>query len=282
MGVFVASVFSCMKATWRAVGMKQISENSFQPDWLALREPADHAARDAMLLARAAACAKPDLHILDLGSGTGSTARAFAEHGFNDFSWRFFDNDPALLEVAKTRHPTSDCVQGSLADLDTLPLEKAGLVTASALLDLMPARWIEALARRLHASSIPFYAALSYDGDMRWNPKHAADAAITEAFNTHQCRDKGLGAALGPMAGKETTRIFAAHGFEVMHADSPWKIGPDQAALHDELLIGIGKAGVETGESQAEEWTIARRAMVSQSHAVIGHTDILAIPKLRS
>ena len=46
----------------------------------------------------------------------------------------------------------SETVAADLGDLDRLPLDGVRLVTASALLDLMPARWIEALAARLAAA----------------------------------------------------------------------------------------------------------------------------------
>ena len=94
-----------MKAMWRVGGMKQISDSQFQVDWLSLREPADHAARDAALLDRAARCVSPGMRVLDLGSGTGSTARAFSSGGFDELQWCFLDNDPALLQIAKAQHP---------------------------------------------------------------------------------------------------------------------------------------------------------------------------------
>ena len=48
--------------------------SGFASDWLALREPYDHAARAQPLLAALAAWAAPRgrLAIVDLGSGTGS------------------------------------------------------------------------------------------------------------------------------------------------------------------------------------------------------------------
>ena len=44
---------------------------SFSPEWLALREPADHAARSRALLAKvgAAFTGRTTLHIVDLGCG---------------------------------------------------------------------------------------------------------------------------------------------------------------------------------------------------------------------
>ena len=46
---------------------------AFSAEWLALREPADRAARDAGLLRRAAAAAGPAPVIMDLGCGSGAT-----------------------------------------------------------------------------------------------------------------------------------------------------------------------------------------------------------------
>ena len=58
-----------------------------------------------------------------------------------------------------------------------LPLDGVRLVTASALLDLASAAWVEALAERLAAAGVGLYAALSYDGRTEWEPPLAGDAA---------------------------------------------------------------------------------------------------------
>ena len=51
--------------------------NSFSADWLALREPADHASRSAKLASSIADVLPSayDLAVLDLGAGTGSNFR---------------------------------------------------------------------------------------------------------------------------------------------------------------------------------------------------------------
>ncbi|MFU8825803.1 MAG: class I SAM-dependent methyltransferase, partial [Yoonia sp.] len=72
----------------------------FSATWLALREPADHAARDDALLTAAADAAGPSPVIVDLGSGTGSTLRAFAPVLNNAAAWRLVDSDPVLLAQA--------------------------------------------------------------------------------------------------------------------------------------------------------------------------------------
>ncbi|HKH34927.1 MAG TPA: hypothetical protein VKA80_12340, partial [Beijerinckiaceae bacterium] len=54
--------------------------SGFSADWLALREPADHRARNRELLAqlRARFAGQEAVTVVDLGSGTGSNLRACA------------------------------------------------------------------------------------------------------------------------------------------------------------------------------------------------------------
>ncbi|TGN67704.1 class I SAM-dependent methyltransferase [Paracoccus liaowanqingii] len=251
----------------------------FSADWLALREPADIAARDAGLLAGAVAAAGADPVILDLGCGTGSTLRTLAPHLPAHARWHLVDNDPALLERAATEAPgRAETHALDLRDLDALPLEGVTLVTASALLDLMPAPWIAALAAHLAKAGLPFYGALSYDGAMTWDPAFPEDAQITRAFNDHQRGDKGLGPALGPDAATRAAAIFAAAGFRVTEGDSPWRLDAETAPLQRALLEGIAGAAAETGAVGAAAWGDRRAAAAADSLCVIGHRDLLALP----
>ena len=250
----------------------------FSTEWLALREPADLAARDGELLEaagnearRAAGTLAPV--IVDLGCGTGSTARAFGGR-LPGAHWRLVDGDAVLLEEAVARCGGTAHL-GDLARLEDLPLEGAHLVTASALLDLMPEGWIEALADRLLAAGLGLYAALNYDGVMRWQPALPQDAEVTVAFNAHQRSDKGMGPALGPDAAQRIAEALSARGFSVRVAPSPWRLGPGQAALHGELCAGIAAAADKVGCAVAPEWLAARRVFET---AEIGHLDVLAVP----
>ena len=251
----------------------------FSAAWLALREPADHAARDAGLLRAAVQAAGQQAVIVDLGCGTGSTIRAFSGHLAEAATWRLVDNDPELLRHA------SMAAQGAvtthridLRDLDSIPLDGASLVTASALLDLCSLAWVERLAARLADHRLPFYAALTYDGVMNWTPADTADAAVTSAFNRHQVGDKGFGPALGPGASDAMAVALERHGYAVHRADSPWQLGPDQCALQRELLAGIALAAAEAGEAKAMAWGGARTAAAETALCQIGHTDVLALP----
>lgn len=258
--------------------MKQTSDTSFAPDWLALREPVDHAARDATLLARAGAGLVPKARVLDIGCGTGSTARAFEAAGCHDLRWQFFDQDSALLQIAAAQVSDADCLVGDIADVERLPMEGADLLTASALFDLMSETWITALILRAERFSLPIYAALSYNGVMHWQPSDPKDAEITEAFNAHQRRDKGSGPALGPDAAARFAQLATARGWQVAMADSDWQLGPEHALLQQTLVAGIAEAADEGGAQDALAWGERRGADAATSRAVIGHIDVLAIP----
>jgi SAM-dependent methyltransferase len=258
---------------------------SFTEEWLALREPADVAARDPRLLERAAQAARGAAQgaapvIVDLGCGTGATARALGPYLPPDTRWRLVDNDARLLARAMAETGAgAEAHRLDLAALDALPLAGAHLVTASALLDLVSRDWLAGLAARLARAGIGVYAALSYDGRMAWEPPLAADTEITAAFNAHQRRDKGFGPALGPDAVPVAERLFAAKGFGVETAPSPWHLGPEQAQLHGELLDGIARAAAEAGLSGARAWGQARRAACRYTACVVGHSDLLALPR---
>lgn len=257
--------------------------SGFSPAWLALREPADHAARAPALLRDAAELlgASDDPLAVDLGCGTGSTARAFAAAGASAIRWRLVDADAGLLVEASRRIAGAETVRLDLAARPDLPLAGACLVTASALLDLVSAAWLDDLVARLAAARLPLYAALTYDGRMRFDPPHSLDAAIAAAFDRHQRGDKGLGPALGPAGARSAAARLRAAGFRVEIAPSPWHLGPAEAALAGALVAGIAAAAAEEGSLGAVEvdgWLAWRLARLGQGGVVIGHTDLLARP----
>jgi hypothetical protein len=153
------------------------------------------------------------------------------------------------------------------------------LVTASALLDLVSEAWLVDLAARLDT---PIYATLIYDGVMTWTPEHRNDAAMTAAFNGHQQTDKGFGPALGPRAAVRAHKIFEQAAFDVISADSPWHLTPAMSELQTQLTDGISRAAAEVGATEARAWGEARRADATRSTCVIGHQDLLAIPRNRT
>ncbi len=251
----------------------------FSAEWLSLREPADHAARDKGLAQLAMRSAGTEPVIVDLGSGTGSTMRGFGACPERGAIWHLVDHDEDLLAQAATTHSAKVHTHTrDLTALDALPLDGATLVTASALLDLCGEDWLHGLARRVAERGLPFYAALSYDGVMEWSIADDADAEVVAAFNRHQRGDKGLGPALGPDAATAASRVFTTLGYVVVAADSPWRLGPAQAGLQREFLGGVGQAAAEAGSADARDWAARRRARIPEAMCAIGHRDILAVP----
>lgn len=248
----------------------------FAPDWLSLREPADDAGRNPALLARAANLAEG--HIVDLGAGTGATPRAMAGAVGDHVTWTLVDHDPALLALAPNLDGRVTRLQADLTDLNAVPFAQAGLVTASALLDLVSEQWLGILVERLAQHQKPFYAALSYNGEMRWTPELEHDASVTEAFNRDQRGDKGFGPSLGPDAAQRAAALFHQAGFTVVTADSPWSLGPQTHDLQVQLLQGIAAAAARSGHPNADIWGRDRIAHIPSARAHIGHTDLLALP----
>lgn len=239
---------------------------SFTAEWLTLREPADHAARDPALLDTFRARITPQTRILDIGCGTGSTLRAVARPA----RWTLADRDPALLAEAARRHPDAQTLAIDLADLSTLPA--ADLVTASALFDLCSSAFIADFITRLGGRT-GLYAALNYDGTMEWSHPHPLDAKITAAFNEHQRRDKGFGPAAGPEAAQILATRCDRAGLRAQLSPSPWLLPP--GPLHTAFVTGVAEAVAETG-IDTQDWLASRRA--SEGSCRVGHLDLLALP----
>ncbi len=266
--------------------------SGFSIDWLDLREAADRRARDKALRERTRQWLAEDTSpgkapvVVDLGAGTGSTLRALSTQA--SLTWRLVDNDQTLLAEAQRRHGSTHSIETCIADLaniETLPLAGARLITASALFDLVSADFIEALANdlkiRCQENPVGLYTALNYDGSTQWTPVHPLDDVVLQAFNRDQRKDKGFGPALGPDAGRAIARVFAEAGFEVYSASSPWVVDGADQAMVSSLITGI--AGAVSGspeiDSQAlEDWVRFRQSQVDAGTCTVGHTDLLALP----
>jgi SAM-dependent methyltransferase len=257
----------------------------FAAAWLALREPADRAARAPRLLAAAARWLDRQTagSIVDLGCGTGSTFRSLNPLLAHPQRWLLVDQDPALLAVAAAQCPGADLHEADIAgDLTKLLPADAHMICASALLDLVSRDWLARLVEAA-AGRRAVYAALNVDGRLAAYPALPADAAVFAAFTAHQHRDKGLGRALGPDAGPALATLLESHGFHVETAQADWLLDERAHKLQMAVLDGWRQAAVETGlvtERQAEDWYRDRQALVrsGRSRLTVGHLDILALP----
>lgn len=281
--------------------------SGFSPDWLALREAADHRSRSASLAntLQTRFLQREAITVIDLGCGTGSNLRATAQLLPHTQSWTLVDHDPALLVAARSKLKawadshvdapealtlrkgnatlTVRFLQADLvADLDTVLDAATGLdlVTASALFDLASPAFIQKFAAAIAKRRVVFYTVLTYNGIQRWTPRSPLDQELAGAFSRHQMTDKGFGPSCGPTAPVELAEQFETHGYSVTEGDSPWRLGPADQALIAELATGFVAAVRETKSipNDALDTWLAR----TRTGAEVGHTDTLAIPGSRS
>jgi len=277
--------------------------SGFSPDWLALREPADHAARNPQVLAAvgSAFSDRQSLSVIDLGCGAGSNLRGSYNALPARQHWTLVDADPRLLSVARRKLAewadaaqeqgeelvlrkgdktlTVDFRQADLTkDLEWVLGWQPDLVTAAALFDLASARWLERFVASLVSMRLPLYTVLTYDGRESWQPTHPEDQRMLTAFHHHQHGDKGFGSAAGPDATEALAQAFRKAGCAVTVGESPWQLGAAQSDLVRELAAGIAAAVTETGHVSPEavaSWLEAKQGAASVR---IGHQDLWARP----
>ena len=268
-----------------------MGEETFTPDWLALREPVDHRSRAADLVTHLAEwwASRPSHRVLDLGSGTGSNLRYLAPRLPGEQAWTLVDRDAALLEratgtaVAVRGVAEVECVAGELEGEGLGLVSGADLVTGSALLDLVPHEWLERLVATCRTAGNAALLTLTWDGTMNWDDPDPDDALIAEAVRGHQLGDKGMGPALGPAAGPAAERAFRSAGYETLLRPSPWRLDADDALLAGALIDGWAAAAAEQRPVDApliQNWAARRRAtMTSRPGLEVGHVDLLALPR---
>ena len=314
----------------------------FSAEWLALREPFDHAARaatpDAQWLQAPWRRAIPKgqaLQVVDLGSGTGANLREIAPRLGGRQHWRLFDHDPQLLaalpaalapwaamrglqlqlrenllvieggdglrieverceanlvNLADPADPADPADRADPADpvdpahgLDAMPFAGVHLVTASALLDLVSARWLDALVARCAAAGAAVWWALTVDDRITWTPSDPDDALVLAQFHAHQRRDKGFGPALGGAAAGHAAKRLAEAGYRVIRTATDWQVDGSRGAtdlpMLQAMVEGIAAAAAEQAPALAERatrWQARKLERLDALRLQVGHTDVQA------
>lgn len=263
---------------------------SFSEQWLSLREPYDVAARnrDVLKAAADAFAGQSSLSVVDLACGTGSTFRSIASHFPVRQSWRLVDNDLSLLARARPPSSPPDILITTkpidlVRDLELALDGHVDLVTTSAFLDLVSGVWLERLLVELAARHLPFYAVLSYDGRVVFDPVDPRDAAIVAAVNRHQLTDKGFGPALGPASAEAATAGMRRLGYTIVQGQSDWVFTARDVEIQTEVISGWANAARETKDlslSEIADWLGRRRAAIAagRSSIRVGHVDFFARP----
>jgi hypothetical protein len=264
-------------------------------EWLALREPADAAARahDLAEHLRQAPPATGRWVIHDLGGGTGAMGRWLAPRLLGPQHWVVHDRDADLLQgaVAHLPGPAADgaavTVEASHTDITGLgPGDLAGatLITASALLDLLTGDELAELVTVCAGAGCPALLTLSVVGRVGLAPADPLDRRVAAAFDAHQRRTTAGGRLLGPDAVARAVEEFGRLGAEVLVRPSPWRLGASQADLAADWFTGWAAAACEQQLELAAEIDVYRRRRLAQARAgqlavTVDHADLLVLPR---
>ena len=180
-------------------------------EWLALREPADAAARSRDLVDSCGVYSRrpgrSEVH--DLGGGTGAMGRWLAPLLPGPQHWVVHDRDRDLLgrAVSERAGPAVDggpvTVEARHSDITRIPpgdLADATLITASALLDMLTEAALDAVVSVCAGVGCPILITLSVVGRVELTPPDPLDRRLAVAFDAHQRRETERGRLLGPDA----------------------------------------------------------------------------------
>jgi hypothetical protein len=239
-------------------------------EWLALREPADAAARSRELVDLLPPTDGWLIH--DLGCGTGAMGRWLAPLLPGPQQWVLHDRDAALLAVADVPGATVEKRQSDIARLPAGDLAGATLITASALLDMLTEDELAAMVCACVHAGCPVLLSMSVTGRVELTPDDPSDGRAGAAFNAHQRR----GGRLGPDAIAVAVALFGRAGYEVIARPSPWRLDAAHADLVAAWFTGWIRAARELDAALAAETDHYERRRLDA--VTVGHTDLLALP----
>ncbi len=255
----------------------------FQRQWLELREPVDHRSRNASVMSACAAwCNEHSVRrAIDLGAGTGSNARYLRPRLAMIEDWLLIDNDERLLSEAKADFDTK--AMNLMALSSSEEIEHSGLITGSALLDLVNASWLRGLVLACQRQGAAILFTLNVDGRIAFEPPLTEDKLVLNGFKEDQDRDKGMGTALGITAPNFLQGLLLDHGYYAVAGDADWNLGPADNVLQEEYLRGLVDAvhmAVSDRATTTDDWLRQRLDLNKRglSQITVGHIDIFAAP----
>jgi hypothetical protein len=206
--------------------------------------------------------------------------------------WVVHDRDADLLERAVAEPPgraadgapvTVEAWSSDIGRLAPEDLAGAGLVVASALLDMLTVDELDGMLGACTGKRSPMLLALTVVGRVALTPADPLDARMAAAFNAHQRRTTAAGRLLGPDAADAAAEQLRATGAEVVVRPSPWRLDARHAGLTAEWLEGWVAAAYEQEPELAAAAGAYRDRRLAQAAAgelavTVDHADLLALP----
>jgi SAM-dependent methyltransferase len=263
---------------------------------------------------------QPLLRWLDAGTGTGAMVRRLLRSGIPaSLSITALDRDPNLLEAAsaklaaqlerddyRTRRDhrsiaaqnarqriTIDLPCGDLLHLASDARMQFDLITAHALIDVVPLQSAVARIQNWLAPGGLFYATLTYDGDTRLFPSYADpefETTLLAHYDASMEQRRVNGEATGGAdAGRRLHAILSQTGFDMIACGrSDWNVTPCDGRYRDrdaDVLRAL--LGYMRGEGEREplidrgklaRWHAARHAAIDRAELgiIVRHVDVLA------
>ena len=283
--------------------------NEFSADWLALREPADRAARSlrlSRLVAERLAGHEP-VRVLDLGTGTGANLRFLAEQFPAPQQWTLVDRDAALLRQvaqrvsswgtsqrlcgqrqrrrirAPRRHvrlPDRDAGGGPLEVCRPVALRRTiaghGVGPARPRLGPLARDADDAMPRGRGRGAV--CADLRRPHRLRARPNRRTAWSATSSTDI-SARRRDSAARSDPTRQTRPTRAFQSAGYEVDHDISDWQLTPARPSCS----ASCSRAGprpppqsIPRSSATIDDWKARRLSHIAAgvSLLTVGHTDL--------
>ena len=244
----------------------------------------------------------PQITCLDVGAGTGATFRRLTVSApSRPLSLTALDRDSGLLGIARAR--AEKYLQGTALPVELRfaacevrnyrPDRTYNVVTAHALLDLLPlAETLDRFARWLQPGGY-LYASINYDGETAFlepyrDPVFESRLLDYYGYTMEQRRVDGQPTG-GALCGRRLHAMLPAYGFSVLAGGrSDWVVAPADGAYRDgdalclqavlEMICGEARSSALFEAAQLERWWTDRVLALQQRRLSlrVRHLDILA------
>ena len=248
------------------------------------------------------------IHIMDVGSGTGSTFLALHNKITKDQNWTFLEQDSSLIEhsiqrickelqqeryvINKTdaivtftkgsKTITLKTINDSLLNIDTYLRDRSiDLVTASAIFDLFSIDQYAKFEQIVRGHNCAILSVLNYTG-MSFNPVVEGDETCIDLYHGHMLRSQHFGIGMGPNCHRDIKKYYSDNGANYTEGASIWHLDPQAQAMHGFILEYMETAINEMPGKPAyfNDWLTNKRQASSDNRLSIqvDHFDYFIAP----